>query len=110
METVGIIDEKRRIMDVVSLAEFTQKHERGEGSTGRPRAMVRHNSDEFFDPEIATSCDHYRMVGVDLPGYGKSSKSADDYGYDAHSRDLKHLMGELELGDATLIGWSMEAV
>ena len=66
---------------------------------GRP-VVLAHGwsaSHEFFDPQIAALRDDYRMIGVDLRGHGKSSKSADEYGYDAHSRDLEYLMDELEL-------------
>jgi pimeloyl-ACP methyl ester carboxylesterase len=75
---------------------------------GRP-VVLAHGwsaSHEFFDPQIAALRDDYRMIGVDLRGHGKSSKSADEYGHDAHCRDLEYLMSELELEDPTLIGWS----
>ncbi len=76
---------------------------------GHPVVLVHgwSASHEFFDPQIAAFNDSYRMIGVDLRGHGKSEKPAGDYDYDTQCRDLQHLMGELNVDDATLVGWSM---
>ena len=76
---------------------------------GRPVVLVHgwSASHEFFEPQFTALKDSYRVIGVDLRGHGKSAKPAGDYGYDAYSKDLKHLMSELAVEDATLVGWSM---
>lgn len=75
---------------------------------GRPVVLVHgwSASHEFFEPQITELCDSYRLIAVDLRGHGKSDKPASDYNYDEFSRDLRHLMEELDLEDVALVGWS----
>lgn len=56
-------------------------------------------------PELA---ERYRVIAVDLPGYGRSAKS-DDYPYTLSffAETIRDLVAELGLGDVTLIGQSM---
>ncbi len=48
-----------------------------------------------------------RVVKYDRRGFGKSSKPWDGYDYDTFADDLKAVMDELDLKDATLVGFSM---
>ena len=48
-----------------------------------------------------------RVVKYDRRGFGKSSKPWNGYDYDSLASDLHALMEELDLRDATLVGFSM---
>lgn len=49
----------------------------------------------------------HRVVKYDRRGFGKSDKPWDGYDYDTLTEDLKNLMEELDLRNATLVGFSM---
>jgi non-heme chloroperoxidase len=49
----------------------------------------------------------HRVIKYDRRGFGKSSKPWDGYNYDAFASDLNALMEQLDLRNATLIGFSM---
>ncbi|MCV9930085.1 alpha/beta hydrolase [Flavobacterium sp. LS1R49] len=50
---------------------------------------------------------NYRVIAYDRRGFGKSSQPWDGYDYDTLTDDLKEIIDQLELEDATLIGFSM---
>jgi non-heme chloroperoxidase len=49
----------------------------------------------------------YRVIKYDRRGFGSSSKPWDGYDYDTLASDLNAIMEELNLNDATLVGFSM---
>ncbi|MET0242165.1 MAG: alpha/beta hydrolase [Flavitalea sp.] len=49
----------------------------------------------------------YRVIKYDRRGFGKSSKPWNGYDYDTLAEDLKLVLEELDLKDATLVGFSM---
>ncbi len=49
----------------------------------------------------------YRVVAYDRRGFGKSSQPADGYDYDTFADDLKAVLDETDVQDATLVGFSM---
>lgn len=49
----------------------------------------------------------YQVITYDRRGFGQSSKPWEGYDYDTLAQDLKALMDELDLKDATLVGFSM---
>ena len=49
----------------------------------------------------------YRVIAYDRRGFGKSDKPADGFDYDTLSDDLAGIMDELDLEEATLVGFSM---
>jgi non-heme chloroperoxidase len=49
----------------------------------------------------------FRVVKYDRRGFGKSSKPWDGYDYDSLAADLHAVMEQLDLNDATLVGFSM---
>ncbi|KAF5047904.1 Non-heme chloroperoxidase [anaerobic digester metagenome] len=49
----------------------------------------------------------YRVVTYDRRGFGNSSKPTFGYDYDTLAEDLHKLMTELDLAEATLVGFSM---
>lgn len=49
----------------------------------------------------------YRVISYDRRGFGDSSKPTFGYDYDTFAEDLHSIMTELDLRDATLVGFSM---
>jgi non-heme chloroperoxidase len=49
----------------------------------------------------------HRVITYDRRGFGKSSRPASGYDYDTFAGDLRALMEQLDLQDATLVGHSM---
>ena len=49
----------------------------------------------------------YRVITYDRRGFGDSSKPTFGYDYDTFAKDLHGIMTELDLRDATLVGFSM---
>jgi non-heme chloroperoxidase len=49
----------------------------------------------------------HRVIAYDRRGFGDSSKPSFGYDYDTFAEDLHSLMTELDLRDATLVGFSM---
>lgn len=50
---------------------------------------------------------NFRVIAYDRRGFGKSSQPWDGYDYDGLTDDLKQIIEQLELEDATLVGFSM---
>jgi non-heme chloroperoxidase len=51
--------------------------------------------------------DGHRVITYDRRGFGKSSQPTTGYHYDTFTADLRTLMDELDLRNATLVGFSM---
>lgn len=49
----------------------------------------------------------FRVIAYDRRGFGKSSQPWEGYDYDTLSDDLQEIIEQLELTDATLVGFSM---
>lgn len=52
----------------------------------------------------------YRCIGIDLRGFEDSDKPWHGYNYDTMSDDLSAVLDTLNLGDATLVGFSLGVV
>lgn len=52
-------------------------------------------------------CANLRVIKYDRRGFGKSSKPWNGYDYDSLASDLYAIMEQLDLRDATLVGFSM---
>lgn len=65
-------------------------------------------SNEMWEYQIAFLVENgYRVIAYDRRGFGKSSKPWDGYDYDTLAEDLKDIIDQLHLEDATLVGFSM---
>lgn len=62
----------------------------------------------FWRYNIPALAERYRVIAVDLPGYGRSDKSGDyPYTLSFFAQAIVDLIEELELDDVTLVGQSM---
>ena len=61
----------------------------------------------FWRYNIADLAKDYRVIAVDLPGYGRSSKGDYPYGMQFYADQILALMNELEIEKAVLTGHSM---
>ena len=80
---------------------------RGTGS--RPILLVHgwKMSHRVFDHAILRLAARHRVVAFDLRGMGESDKPDGRYDFDELAADLGHVVAELGIEDATLVGWSM---
>jgi len=65
-------------------------------------------SDEMYEYQYNDLVNHnFRVIGITLRGFGRSSKPYGAYDYDVHALDIKRVLDQLEIEDATLCGFSM---
>lgn len=85
-------------------------HIEDSGGNGRPVVLI-HGwplSAASWEAQVpALQAAGYRVVAYDRRGFGRSEKPESGYDYDTLTDDLTRLMGELDLRDATLVGFSM---
>ena len=79
---------------------------------GRPVVLIPGwpLSDEMYEYQYnALMTKKFRVIGITLRGFGRSSKpyGVYDYDYDTHSRDIKSVLDQLDIKDAVLGGFSM---
>ena len=78
--------------------------------TGKPVVLI-HGwplSGRSWEAQVPALIDAgYRVVTYDRRGFGASSQPWSGYDYDTFAADLNALMTELDLKDATLVGFSM---
>lgn len=80
------------------------------GHGERPTLILLHGSPgnrHHFDRLIPLLADRFRVIAVDLPGFGDSSKWVASYSTYAHARYVLELMDQLEIDTAHVLGFSM---
>jgi non-heme chloroperoxidase len=78
--------------------------------TGKPVILIHGwpMSNEMWEYQIDTLVqNNFRVIAYDRRGFGKSSQPWNGYDYDTLSDDLKAIIDQLGLKEATLIGFSM---
>ena len=92
------------------LLSSTKVHVDDTGGSGRPVVLI-HGwplSGEAWEKQVPALVDAgYRVVRYDRRGFGRSDKPDDGYDYDTLTDDLQAVLTELDLRDATLVGFSM---
>lgn len=83
--------------------------DRGEGPSAILLVHGWKQSHRLWDETTAALAERHRVVAYDLRGMGESDKPRGRYDFDEHADDLAEVIGQLELCDVTLVGWSMGA-
>ena len=88
----------------------TLVHVEDSGGSGRPVVLI-HGwplSSESWSEQIAPLTGAgFRVVAYDRRGFGRSDKPSKGFDYDTLADDLDSVLSELDLTDATLVGFSM---
>jgi non-heme chloroperoxidase len=92
------------------LLSKTKVHVDDSGGSGRPVVLIHGwplsaaSWSEQFAPLVDAG---FRVVAYDRRGFGRSDKPSKGYDYDTLADDLAGVLNELDLQDATLVGFSM---
>lgn len=62
---------------------------------------------EYWTQQVEHFKNHYRVVTVDLPGFGQSGKNRNHWGVASYGKDINALISQLQLKNVILIGHSM---
>ena len=88
----------------------TRLHVEDTGGVGRPVVLI-HGwplSGDSWSEQVGPLLEAgYRVITYDRRGFGRSDKPGKGYDYDTLTEDLHALLEELEVQDATLVGFSM---
>lgn len=77
---------------------------------GRPIVLIPGwpLSDEMYEYQYNDLINNnFRVIGITLRGFGKSSKPYTAYNYDVHALDIKRVLDKLDIKDAVMCGFSM---
>jgi pimeloyl-ACP methyl ester carboxylesterase len=88
----------------------TALHVDDTGGPGRPVVLIHGwplSGEAWKDQVPALSAAGYRVVTYDRRGFGRSDKPRTGYTYDTLAEDLHTLIEQLDLTDATVVGFSM---
>lgn len=61
----------------------------------------------YWEHQLAALSKEYRIVTLDLPGFGMSGKKRSVWNVEEYARDVSFLIGQLRLGNVILVGHSM---
>lgn len=61
----------------------------------------------YWEKQVAYFGKRYRVVTIDLPGFGKSGRNRKDWSTAAYGQDIKNVIAQLKLKNVILIGHSM---
>jgi len=62
---------------------------------------------EYWDPQVKFFCPSYKVVTIDLPGFGLSGKNRTTWNFDEYTEDIKAVIEQLHLKNVILLGHSM---
>lgn len=92
------------------LLSKTKVHVEDSGGSGRPVVLIHGwpMSGEAWSEQLpALRAAGHRVITYDRRGFGRSDKPSKGYDYDTLADDLDGVLSELEVTDATLVGFSM---
>jgi len=85
-------------------------HIEDSGGDGRPVVLIHGwplSADAWKDQVGPLRDAGYRVIAYDRRGFGRSEKPQDGFDYDTLAADTASLLDDLDLRDATLVGFSM---
>ena len=65
------------------------------------------NNKEIWEEQVSYFSNKYKVIAVDLPGFGKSSHNRTDWTMENYGKDIAGLVQKLNLNKVVLIGFSM---
>ena len=65
------------------------------------------NNKEIWEEQVSYFSSKYKVIAVDLPGFGKSSHNRTDWTMENYGKDIAGLVQKLNLNKVVLIGFSM---
>jgi pimeloyl-ACP methyl ester carboxylesterase len=92
------------------LFKDTKLHVDDSGGSGRPVVLIHGwplSGESWLAQVPALEEAGYRVITYDRRGFGRSDKPKTGYTYDSLAEDLHTLLVELDLEDATVVGFSM---
>ena len=92
------------------LSSSVKLHVDDTGGSGRPVVLIHGwplSGESWSDQVAPLSAAGYRVVSYDRRGFGRSDKPSGGFDYDTLAEDLSNVLEELDLNDATLVGFSM---
>lgn len=64
----------------------------------------------YFEPQLVGLSEEFHTVALDFRGHGRSEKTETGHTLPQHARDLRAFLGQLNLTDVAVVGWSMGAL
>ncbi len=80
------------------------------GPKSAPAVLLVHGilmDRSVWDPVIDALSRDFRVIALDLRGFGKSTFSTPEISFEDHAADLVEVCEQLQLSRPTLVGWSM---
>jgi pimeloyl-ACP methyl ester carboxylesterase len=62
---------------------------------------------EYWEKQMDFFCPRYKVVAIDLPGFGKSGKIDSSWSFENYTGDVKSVIEQLKLKNVILVGHSM---
>ena len=62
---------------------------------------------DYWDIQAGYFCDRYKVVALDLPGFGKSGKNRTNWAFEQYADDVNEFIRTKELKNVILVGHSM---
>jgi pimeloyl-ACP methyl ester carboxylesterase len=62
---------------------------------------------EYWNDQSSYFCDRYKVVTLDLPGFGRSGKNRTDWNFEQYAEDINEFVKAKKLKNVILIGHSM---
>ena len=62
---------------------------------------------EYWNQQSAHFCSNYKVITLDLPGFGNSGKNRTEWSFEQYAEDIKEFISAKELTNVILIGHSM---
>lgn len=61
----------------------------------------------YWSNQFDQFCPNYKVVTIDLPGFGKSGKNRDNWTIEEYAKDIETVINQLKLTNVVLVGHSM---